>query len=119
MADSQTKRRRRVLIIESHTLMTDGLRRLLADEASLDVTGAPFITQARLVQDIQNTRPDIVLFDSNAAQAIVAALTDFRFNGAVLLAVEMSADHTTALRYERRPVEITSIADLLAVIMAT
>lgn len=86
--------RARVLLADDHTLLLDGLRRLLADD--FDVVGVA-VNGAELVQMAEELHPDVILLDISMPQLNgldAARQLKQRGNPALLIFVTMHKDPT-------------------------
>lgn len=62
-----TKARIRVLIVDDHPLVLEGMREVLGDDRSLEVVGAATTAQEAL-EIARNEGPDVVFFDTRLAE---------------------------------------------------
>jgi DNA-binding NarL/FixJ family response regulator len=117
MVTSPAGTARRVLIVSSHPLFGEGLRRLLEErrEARVEVVGLVASTAAALAA-VETLAPDLIVVDyDDAAVEREAFLARFVSGADPLRVVMLSlAESGPAVVYERRPLAVTQVEDWLA-----
>ena len=107
-------RTRHVLVVENQQLLGAGIERLLRREADLRVTGVMADDEAAYLQEIDDSRPDVVVLDAAAADS--DQLCKIIQDSCQVQVVEVSADKGLVWIYEKRQVVVKHAAELAALI---
>ena len=109
---------RSVLIIETGSLLEEGIQRLLAQEADLRVSGVMYTEEAVLLQDIARICPDVIVLNETGPLASAQAfeMLEAVANGGNLSVIVVRSDNNTIDVYEKRSTTVTKSGDLLALV---
>ena len=110
--------KRRVLIVGIGSLLEEGVERLLAAEADLQVSDMTFTEEATFVQDVLRKRPDVILFHEAGPlteDRIFELLRAIPTTETLRVIILRSSDNAIDL-YEKRRVSPTQNSDLLALV---
>lgn len=107
-------RTRHVLVMENQQLLGAGIERLLRREPDLRVTGVMVDDEAALLEQIDDSRPDVVVLDAAAGDS--DQLCKIIQDRCQVQVVEVSADKGLVWIYEKRQVVVEHAAELAALI---
>ena len=109
---------RRVLIVQSGSVLDEGVENLLMREADLEVSGRNYADEAAFVQDVVRTQPDAVVLNEagplNLAR-IMELLNDCPTLETVRVVIVRLDDNTIDV-FERQRVIATQVGDLVRLI---
>ena len=108
----------RVLVIETGTLLDDGVESLLGQETDLQVSGISYADGATFLEDVSQARPDVILLNENGPldSARIFELLNGLPGLASLRLIIVRPDDNTIDMYEKKQVVATHIDDLLHLI---
>ena len=107
-----------VLVIESASLLDQGVESLLKCEADLQVSGVAYADESTFLQDITELRPDVILLNE-AGPLDSARILDLLQNLPTLAALRViivRPDDNRIDVYEKKQVLATHSDDLIALI---
>jgi len=100
--------------MENQQLLGAGIERLLRREPDLRVTGVMVDDEAALLEQIDDSRPDVVVLDAAAGDS--DQLCKIIQDRCQVQVVEVSADKGLVWIYEKRQVVVEHAAELAALI---
>ena len=109
---------RRVLVIESGSLLDEGVESLLVHETDLQVSGISYADDDTFLHDVSDARPDVILLNEAGPldSARIFELLKNLPGLATLRIIVVRPDDNTIDLYERQRVEAIQSNDLLALI---
>ena len=108
----------RVLVVESGSLLDEGVESLLIRETDMQVSGISYADDATFLQDVTHARPDVILLNEDGpldSARIFELLRDLPGLASLRVIIVRPDDNAIDL-YERKQVIATQSDDLLALI---
>jgi DNA-binding NarL/FixJ family response regulator len=119
MQESREIRRERILIVNEDTLLAAGLKSLLSRHPGLDVVALTPSGPAELIGELERFRPDMILLACGGPVTSPSELLGMLGEYPLVRVVAVSCDCNTAYVYDRVPVTVVALGDLLALIPPT
>jgi hypothetical protein len=116
VSSHQVEDKRRVLIVNTGSLLEAGVEMLLRREIDLQVSGCPFIGESALLRSVAQLKPDVIIMNDSSEITVARVLELLADKLASLqLIVVQSRDNTVDV-YQYQRVTVTEVSDLLGLI---
>lgn len=107
---------RRVLIIDTRSLLVAGIKSVLSREPDLHVEAIAPEGEAALIEAIERSRPDTVVLDEGSLVFDVPGLLALLEEYPVFRVVVLRADNSVARIYDKQQVLLRQVSDLVTAI---
>ena len=112
----QAKHQRRILIVDSGSLVEAGVEALLRREIDLVVNVCPFIGESAFTRTVANFRPDVIIVNE-AGEVTAERVLELLAGRLTTLRLIVVRSHDDALEvYEYRRAAASEVGDLLSLI---
>lgn len=106
----------RVLIVETRSLLTAGIKTLLSQEPGLHVIAVAPESEVTLLNEIRRIQPDLIVLDEGSQMTELIKLLTHLEDSPEIRVVVLRADNSLARVYHKKQVIVTQLADLVTVI---
>jgi hypothetical protein len=112
----QVKRKYRVLIVDTGSLVEAGVEMLLRRETDLHISGCSFIGDTALVRSVAQLQPDVIIMNESG-ELTAERVLELLANRLTLLRLIVVRSRDNAVDvYQYRRVAVTEVGDLLSLI---
>jgi chemotaxis response regulator CheB len=116
--EKQIEPTRRVLVVESGSLVEEGIESLLVREPDMHVIGIPFVGETAFLQEVADMRPDVILLNESGpltSERILELLKRLPTLASLRVIMVRPGDNIINV-YEHQQIVAAKVGDLLNLI---